>query len=201
MNARAAAHAFWPRAGPAHATHRNARPYCAAFKPVVMWRALLESEPGAYVMWADASKYRSNVTLLPGLRAAVALLQGERGRPAPPPALSGRWARAAWWRRHQRREAWAPLAIGSAYGQVTCSAFDCASDLYTWAGQTHAVNEQALAGFAEMVPDGRALLQRPLLLNSNLLLENTRPNRELARRAGRAVGPPPPRHSRRRPHP
>ena len=36
-----------------------------------------------------------------------------------------------------------------------------------------------MRGYADLVPDPDALMQRPLVLNSNMLLENTRANREL----------------------
>ena len=48
--------------------HFSARPYCAAFKPLIMWIALTSSAPGDYVLWADASQYAQNVTLLGGLQ-------------------------------------------------------------------------------------------------------------------------------------
>ena len=69
--------------------HWSARPYCAAFKPVIMWRALHSSAPGDYVLWADASQYARNITLLGGLQQAVALLTGRVPRP-PPPNVTGR---------------------------------------------------------------------------------------------------------------
>ena len=35
-------------------THRNARLYCASFKPVIMWRAMVDGSQGDFVMWEAA---------------------------------------------------------------------------------------------------------------------------------------------------
>ena len=34
---------------------KRGRPFCDAFKPVALWRALMRSREGDYVMWADAA--------------------------------------------------------------------------------------------------------------------------------------------------
>jgi len=70
------------------------RPYCAAFKPVVLMRALRESG-GDYVMWADSSKYENytilltemvyaNVTVVDAVRTLV-----RRSRMAALPSMYG----------------------------------------------------------------------------------------------------------------
>ena len=89
----------------------------------------------------------------------------------------------------------------SAYGLLTCSGWDCEGDLYTWNGQQQVVNDVTRAAFADLLPPGgppqgpsrsrpsaasgpspspsgleaaeQLLLQRPLLLNSNILLRNS----------------------------
>ena len=33
---------------------KRGRPFCDAFKPVALWRALMQSREGDYAMWADA---------------------------------------------------------------------------------------------------------------------------------------------------
>ena len=35
----------------------KARPYCAGFKALMLWRGMQMSEPGDYVMWADATRH------------------------------------------------------------------------------------------------------------------------------------------------
>ena len=159
--------------------HFSARPYCAAFKPVIMWRALLSSAPGDYVLWADASQYAQNITLLGGLQQAVALLTGQVPRPLPRKVTGRRWESTPWFQAHAR-DGWTSLAVRSVYGLLTCSAWDCGADLYTWNGQDNAIEPKTLAGYAELIGGGGdALLQRPLILNSNILLENTPANKLL----------------------
>ena len=159
--------------------HWSARPYCAAFKPVIMWRALHSSAPGDYVLWADASQYARNITLLGGLQQAVALLTGRVPRPPPPNVTGRRWESTPWFRAHAR-DGWNDLAVRSVYGLLTCSAWDCGADLYTWNGQDNSIEPQTLLEYADLISGGGdALLQRPLILNSNILLENTASNRLL----------------------
>ena len=161
------------------AGHWSARPYCAAFKPVIMWRALLSSAPGDYVLWADASQYARNITLLGGLQQAVALLTGRVPRPPPPKVTGRRWESTPWFRAHAR-DGWNDLAVRSVYGLLTCSAWDCGADLYTWNGQDSSIEPHTLLEYADLISGGGdALLQRPLILNSNILLENTPVNRLL----------------------
>lgn len=157
---------------------KSIRPWCAAFKMVALWRALQLSAAGDYVMWADASRYH-NVSFQPGgrLAAAMDLLRGRRTRRNAPAHVAARWRESPWWKRRSRAGEWEALAVGSAYGLLTCSGWDCETDLYTWNGQMQAINEVTRAGFADLVSGD--LMQRPLVLNSNLLLENTPSNRLL----------------------
>ena len=129
--------------------HFSARPYCAAFKPLIMWIALTSSAPGDYVLWADASQYARNVTLLGGLQQAVALLTGQVPRPPPPKVTGHRWESTPWFRAHARDVEWTSLAVRSVYGLITCSAWDCGSDLYTWNGQDNAIEPKTLVGYAK----------------------------------------------------
>ena len=90
------------------------RPLCDAFKPVPMWRAMLESDDGDYIEWADASRYLNaarHESALGSSRVtdAIAILRGDRRRGPAPDAwgASERWARTEWWKmkpRDARRE-------------------------------------------------------------------------------------------------
>ena len=172
-------HAFFRRYHHKKGTgHFSARPFCAAFKPVIMWRALVTSSPGDYVLWADASQYTRNVTLLGGLQQAIALLTGRTPRPPPPNVTGRRWQQTPWFKAHAR-DGWTNLAVRSVYGLLTCSAWDCAADLYTWNGQDKAIEGVTLTDYADFIDASDALMQRPLILNSNILLENTHDNRLL----------------------
>ena len=37
--------------------HKARRPFCAAFKPLLLWRTMQQCSEGDFVMWMDASKY------------------------------------------------------------------------------------------------------------------------------------------------
>ena len=97
-----------------------------------MWRALLSSGSGSGddVLWADASQYAQNLTLLRGLQQAVALLTGRIKRRPPPNVTSHRWESTPWFRSHTR-DGWTDLAVRSVYGLLTCSAWDCGADTCT----------------------------------------------------------------------
>ena len=80
--------------------HRSSRPYCAAFKPFALWRAMQGTAEGGHVMWADASKYFPNASLPVTrhgsvLREAIDVLRGRR-TPPPSPWLSRRWRMTQW---------------------------------------------------------------------------------------------------------
>ena len=141
---------------------KSFRPYCAAFKMVALWRALQQSEPGDYVVWVDASRYFKDVTLQPSLlRPAIDVLRGARG-PRPRSAsmnktakvamndtaglrVASRWASSPWYIDHRTNAEWERLDVGSAFGLLTCSAWDCETDLYTWNGQQQVMNEHTRA--------------------------------------------------------
>lgn len=154
---------------------KSFRPFCAAFKMVALWRALQQSREGDYVLWADASRYHANVTLEPGLlRGAIDLLRGASPLPPRPSHVSARWRASPWFSRRAREGGRARLDAGSAFGLLTCSGWDCESDLYTWNGQQQArsacphvlllrtaellacrsqvINDVTRAAFAELLP-------------------------------------------------
>ena len=125
----------------------------------------------------------------------------------PPESAAARWRVSPWFSHHAKLGDFAPRAIGSAYGLLTCSGWDCETDctpkccpnpgladdghrdccshadvptVYTWNGQTHAIDAATAAGYRDLI-DGSVseLMQRPLLLNPNILLENAWANRLL----------------------
>ena len=177
------------------------RPFCAAFKPIALWRAMMQSREGDYVMWADSSKYHINQSIRGNVHDAMARLR-ERGLARMsalswPPTSSktyrinwkacrereclhsaGRWNQTPWF---QRRfpDGWAERAIGSAYGQLTCSAMNCEPDLYHWNRRKRAVNAVTAQAYHDLIPNITSFWYRPHLLNSNILLENTPQNRLL----------------------
>ena len=119
------------------AKHRQRRPYCAAFKPLAILRALLESCDGDYVLWADSSKYHPKQALnwtrpggQPGVHEAVAALRG-----------------------------------GSAYGQVHCK-HQCDLGERTFMSSSHftpqqgtLLSQRTIDGFAPLVqPSAKAAL-------------------------------------------
>ena len=55
---------------------------------------------------------------------------------------------------------------------INYASWDCETDLYTWNGQQQVINEVTRRGFAELIPLAEELLQRPLVLNSNVILRN-----------------------------
>ena len=167
------------------------RPFCAAFKPIALWRAMLESNEGDYVLWADSSKYHVNQTIgRVHVHDAIARLKGHlphrellrpsgarrpRHRAA---AASSRWRATPWFRSYSS-SGWPSRALGSAYGMITCSPLDCENDLYTWNQRKTAVNLATIHGFLDLIPNVSAFLKRPHVLNTNILLENTPQNRLL----------------------
>jgi hypothetical protein len=128
------------------------RPFCAAFKMVALWRALQQSAEGDVVMWADASRYFSNVTLQPRLlRAAVDVLRGAVPPPPAPSHVAARWRSSPWFERVVRGQRLRALAVDSAWGLLTCSGWDCETDLYTWNGLQQVINDVTRQQYAELI--------------------------------------------------
>ena len=149
------------------------RPFCAAFKMVALWRALQQSEEGDFVMWTDSSRYFSNITLSAGLlQGAIDMLRGAISRSSLPLHVTTRWRTSPWYARRTQSGRWAPLHVNSALGLLTCSGWDCETDLYTWNGQQQVISDYARVAYSDLISSGE-LLQRPLILNANILLRNT----------------------------
>lgn len=165
------------------------RPFCAAFKPIALLRAMMESSDGDYVMWADSSKYHVNQTVgRANVHEAIARLRGLvpsrellyrpgsrllRRRAA---AASSRWRATPWFQSYSS-SGWPSRALGSAFGMLTCSPLDCENDLYTWNQRKSAVNLATIQGFLDLIPNATSFLKQPHVLNTNILLENTPQNR------------------------
>ena len=114
---------------------KSFRPYCAAFKMVALWRALLQSDEGDYVLWSDSSRYSSNVTLLPGLvGGAVDMLRGAATASAPNRTslrVAPRWQASPWFAERARKGDWELRSSRDAYGLLTCSGWDCETECAT----------------------------------------------------------------------
>jgi len=89
-------------------------PYCGAFKPLALLRALLNSCEGDYAMWTDASRYFAPTLDGANVKRAISQLKTEYDPPPIPPGSS-----------------WASMDMGalrtkadSIYGQMTCRMHD-----------------------------------------------------------------------------
>jgi len=180
------------------------RPYCAAFKPLALWSAMTSRSmrEGEYVAWADAPRYHTGV-LKHSVRDAIAVLQGRprqvaRRRERRP--RSGRreevyrlntslaWQRTEWYRMHRGvGRPFPSRAIRSAYGQVHCP-LDCVRCTYIANNRCHqrelpwlvAILMDTMVAYQDLIPmTFREFSDLPHLLDSNILLENTRDNRLL----------------------
>ena len=131
------------------------RPLCDAFKPVALWRALMRSREGDYVMWADASRYVHTASLRSDVKQAIRVLRGETVRGPPPAAwgLSRRWAATSWHRQKvtDRRIGGADLGVGSAYGVVHCPVFDCDAELALYNWRRAVISADSLLAYADLV--------------------------------------------------
>jgi hypothetical protein len=99
--------------------HPYDRPYCGAFKPFVIFRALNQSEEGEFVMWADASKYHDMRLHDVSVHRAISMLTGRRRTPPRPPlSHASRAYNATRWLHRRRREA--RRSVRSAFGVMHC---------------------------------------------------------------------------------
>ena len=137
--------------------NRQRRPFCAAFKPLAIWRALERGCDGDYVLWADSSPRHPRQALNwtagggPAVRGAIAALRG-----------------------------------ASAFGQVHCASrcelgheefFDSTRRM---PGLGALVSERTSDGFVDLMrPNASVALRRPHLLAANMLLRNEPINRLL----------------------
>jgi len=74
-----------------HTFGKACRPYCAAFKPVALLRAMSDSPSGTYVMWADSSQYFNySYSLRHHINGSLSVLSAVKmlvaGYPFPEPA-------------------------------------------------------------------------------------------------------------------
>ena len=151
--------------------HPYDRPYCGCFKPFVIYRALLQSREGDYVMWADASKYHDMNYDGVSVRDAIAALTGRTSPPRPPPAKrSAAYANTQWYR---RRAAEPRRTARSAYGVIHCHGVDCDQQLFMANYYRWSVNSRTMRAYPHLVNDTQATSRRPHLMNANILLENT----------------------------
>lgn len=161
--------------------HPDNRPYCAAFKPLIMWRALMNARAGDVVHWTDSSQWH-HVRLRPGVRAAAAALSsaplGRARRSVPKPARG--WARTRWFQRLNSSGSWPSHRLRNAYGLVSCSMANCEDDTFQANYRRTSINRETLRGFKELLDgDDKTILARPHLLNSNILLRNSAATRLL----------------------
>ena len=170
--------------------HPDHRPFCAAFKPIVIWRALMQSREGDYVLWADASKYHS--TQLParsvtkaiaalasigngytaaagagaGYAAASHVLPGGSGGARPPAEsrnVSPAWRYTRWYQQHKQARSWPPKAIGSAFGLVHCNTMSCTEGQQMRNHVRTAINRATAKALVELwEPAGRSVTNKVL---------------------------------------
>jgi hypothetical protein len=143
------------------------RPYCAAFKPLMLLEAMEQLRLGDYVVWADSSKYHNYSRLLqaaevPSVTDAIAALR-DAG------------------------------VEGGAYGLMACAP-DCPITPCLPNSFGHGVSAATLRGFRAHVahenPNSvypadwhrdEALLRMPHILDSNILLQVNDANKGLVR--------------------
>jgi len=126
------------------------RPYCNAFKPLAMLRAMLQSQENDYVMWSDASRHYMSPLNGSNVRRAVNALNRMSERPA------------------------------SAYGLAACpfdctGSNKCANKerLRTLIGKSSGYD-----GFSDLVGNP-SFWRQPHVVTANILLANTLENRLL----------------------
>ena len=158
-------------------------------------------------MWADASKHHDLRHIASvNVKHAIEVLTGSRRLPARPRTVSRAWAQ---W--HQKRGGrFANRAVRSAYGLLHCDGSDCDRRPFMQNKFQGSINRLTLRTFCELQGDGNstsstqiptsrkdglgrrrpcrnlefedAVLQKPHVLNSNVLLEHTDENRRLVQR-------------------
>lgn len=147
---------------------RRMRPWCDAFKMLVLWRAMMDGCDGDFVLWTDSSRWR-DVALLPdSARSAINHLLSHAGDAALPTAHS-------------------------VYGMAHCiSACDRDNDSSDGAEHSHLLRNGhsdrhtelisanvTLPAFRELIDDSPRFSRQPHTLATNVLLENNAFNRRL----------------------
>lgn len=135
------------------------RPFCAAFKPLIMLRAFEESREGDWVLWADSSAY-TNASLAAMLKPA-----------AQPPAVDAHAAVAA---------LQAAGLDDGAFGVMACPHF-CARKLCMPNGANRMMQPATLEAYSARIDDSASFMHEPHVLNSNILLRVSASNRQLLR--------------------
>jgi len=139
------------------------RPFCAAFKPLVLWRALVQSSDEAYVVWLDADMLHQPQNLS-GLNIGLVITSLRHRRWDPPACMSASLV--------------APT-LDSIYGIMHCAfQIDCSGSLLCMRNQdNYNVNAATLSGFGELVRRPETFSEQAHLHNSAIVLSNTEVNR------------------------
>lgn len=155
------------------AKHSDSRPYCAAFKPLIMWRALVEADDDDFVLWSDSSQWHPE-KLRAGVREAADALTTQTPRSAALPRVGRAWGATEWFQQHTRSGTWASRNVTNAVGVISCSSRDCEMDTFQANYRGTVINRETIAAFRDLVPGGDSTaLRRPHVLNSNILLRNS----------------------------
>ena len=155
------------------------RPFCDAFKPVALWRALMRSREGDYVMWADASRYVTNASLSSSVRDAMRMLRGERRRGRAPQSwkFSQRWTTTSWYRERRSPRDGSDLGVGSAYGMVHCPVLSCEKELALYNWRRAVISADTMLAYADLVGGDDAPLDAGGAAFAEDRIKNERPGR------------------------
>ena len=133
------------------------RPYCCAFKPLVILHAMQRARAGDFILWADASRYATydglvNASL--SVQDAVAAVQRAGGD-------------------------------GSVHGLLACP-FNCRRNDHSSKkcmanGSADKMTKTTLAGFAKWIDDQQAMLVEPHVLDANFILKVNPQNVDMVR--------------------
>jgi len=130
--------------------HKQWRPYCAAFKPIIILRAMSEARKGDYVLWTDSSKYAGGAGLAV---AADQLREGLRQLDERAPAQS-------------------------LTALVHCG-IDCTQPALRYEPQSRLISARTANGYEHLVPRA-ALFARAGLLTTHLIWKVSEGARQLA---------------------
>jgi len=126
------------------------RPFCAAFKPLILLHACQKSSDGDYVLWTDASKYVNYQNL-------------------------GRWGLSI---REAIGALTEAGASEGAFGLLACP-FDCRRSACMSNGSGGKLSRATLEGFRKYIGgDSRSILREPHVQDSNILMRVSSTNRQ-----------------------
>jgi len=155
------------------ATNNKHRPYCEAFKPLAIWRAMSSSYDGDYIHWSDASRHFPS-GFLPNVDIHKAIQTMKDVTTVNATSVREKISFSPWAKINIEDVMVEPTTPISAFGIPYCAA-DCHVDTHL----CNSIKSQGPHGYKDMIADPAHFGVQPHMLLANMIIVNSVDNRRL----------------------